>query len=705
MRKRAARKTERKSRVSRARPASARLRARPKPGTLHVSRAGPKSGTLRVPRAPRRAAFAIRDASQYRDLYEQIEVERKRLYDVLDGMNDPIVLVSPHFRIEFLNRKAKEYYGESRGQLCHRALRGASRHCQDCRLSRVLSGSEERLVYDLRDTQGRWLEVSITPLMGPGRPAGVILAMRDVSSRKQAEERLRASEEMFRSIIRYAGPGIVYVDLNGVHLDVNDAFCRMTGFSREELIGGGMPYPYWPKDQTPRFVRGMWNALEGGVRVVETVFIKKNGDRLPVRIHPSLVRDHTGTTVGGIGIFEDISSWETLQQELIYSQKMQTVGALVGGIVHEFNNLHCGIRLAVESTLAEPVSALPTRKELEAVLEGLERAESLTWQLNNFSKRSPSRRVSSRLSDIVDDALGFAGASLEKAGISVGLDRNVDVPEITLNPVQMAQAILNLILNARDAMAASQARRLRIEMGTAGKRAFVKLTDTGCGIPEECVGNIFDPFFTTKDTLDEQARSGFGLGLSVSEAIVKDHGGSIEVSSNVGVGSTFTIWLPLDVPSSVSRVSPPVELYARVKGKRILVAESDSVLRALLDDALRRAGGIVETSGSVDQSVFLLGARKYDVAVVGLELSDGTAEDILALISKKPLQERPATILLADKRVGSSYKKRSGVVPGAVVRKPVTLDSIYSALGAVVGRAEKKQARRSGRAGRFARGR
>jgi PAS domain S-box-containing protein len=635
------------------------------------------------------ALFVVRDVSQYRRLYQQIEMERKRLYDVLNGMNDPVVLVSPHFRIEFLNGTAREHFGECKGQLCHRALAGATRPCPDCKLPAVLSGKEERQVYEFRDKKGRWLEVSITPLLGPRGPAGGILAMRDISERKQVEEKIKASEEKFRSIIRHAGPGIVYVDLAGVHVDVNDAFCEMTGFSREELVGRGMPYPYWPKDQIPRFVRGMQNALEGGVNVAETVFVKKNGERLPVRIHPSLVRDHTGATVGEIGIFEDISSWETLQQELVYAQKMQTVGALAGGIVHEFNNLHCGMRLVIESVLAEIGHPLPIRKDLEAVLERLERANSITGQLKTFSQKMPSQKVRTSLSGVIEEALRFAAATLNKDKISVEFDRSRDVPELVLDRVQMAQAILNLILNAGDAMESSEVRRLRIETGVKEGRAFVRLSDTGSGIAEEYLDSIFDPFFTTKENRGEQVRSGFGLGLTVSEAITKDHGGTIDVSSTVGTGSTFTVWLPLETPSMVSRVSPPVELYTRVKGKRVLITENDSVLRTLLDNALRRAGCVVETTESVDQSVRLLGSRRYDIAVVDLELPDGRAEDILGAIEKGTPADRPATIVVTGRTPATGRKKP--VRPGAeaILYKPVTLDSLYTAVDMAIGKREK----------------
>ncbi len=606
-----------------------------------------------------------------------------------------ILVADKDRRIVDANRSACQLFETSRGKLLRMRLEDLRHDFSKIRYKRLLDAAlrppfvREEYVRRTRDGRQRTLDVIGARI----DRYYAIFVFRDVTELKHAAENIRASEEKFRSIIRDAGPGIVYVDLAGVHVDVNDAFCRMTGFSRDELVGRGMPYPYWPKDQISRFTRGMRRALDGGVTVLESVFVKKNGDRLPVRIHPSSVTDHTGAKVGEIAIFEDISSWETLQQELLYAQKMQTVGALAGGIVHEFSNLHCGVRLVIESALAEVAHPLPIRKDLEAALERLDRANSITELLKTFAQRTPSRRAHTSLSEVVREALGIAAATLTKDNVSVEVSTTRRVPELVLDRVQMVQAVLNLILNARDAMLSSETRLLRIETGTWEGRAFVRVSDTGSGIAAEYIGSIFDPFFTTKEDRREQVRTGFGLGLTVSEAIVRDHGGTIDVSSTVGAGSSFTAWLPLDVPPSMYGVSEPVELHARVKGKKIFVAENDTVLRTLLDNALRRAGCVVRTAGSAAQSARLMAGDRFDIAFIDLDLPDEGAEWVLTKIENRKPPDRPVTIFVDDRTRMRGRKKPIRRSAGAILYKPVTLESLYEALYAAAGACDRKRRR------------
>jgi CheY-like chemotaxis protein len=365
---------------------------------------------------------------------------------------------------------------------------------------------------------------------------------------------------------------------------------------------------------------------------------------------------------------------------------MQAVGALAGGIVHEFNNLHCGMRLVIETALAEIKTPPPIRKDLETVLERLERADSITGLLRTFARKTPSQRERVDLATVVEEALEIAAPTLNKDRVSVELNMATKVPELVLDRVQMAQALLNLILNARDAMESAVIRRLRIDTGVHEDRAFVRLSDTGCGIAAQHMDSIFDPFFTTKEDRGERVRRGFGLGLTVSEAIVRDHGGAIDVSSTVGAGSTFTVFLPLDVPSSVSHVKPSLDVRARVNGKRILVAENDSVLRALLDNALRRWGCVVETTTSADDSMKLLAGRRYYIAIIDLDLPPDGAGDVFDAVRKKEQEHRPIIILVAARTAAAAAARRRRALPGvhATLYKPLTLDSLHAALDAAI---------------------
>ena len=647
---------------------------------------------------PARTSSKVAPASRHPLRVKTSEISLRSLFD---HAWDAILVVDRNRYIVDANPSACQLFGSSRDRLLRMKIDSLRRDFSKRRYAQLLDGKLRpplvRGEHALRTKDSG--EKTLDAIGVRIDRSHAIFIVRDITELRRVEEKIKASEEKFRSIIRDAGLGIVYVDVAGVHVDVNDAFCEMTGYCREELVGHGIPYPYWPKDQTLRFARGMRNALEGRVTVAETAFIKKNGQRVPVRVHPSFVKDHTGVTVGEIGIFEDISSWETLQQELIYSQKMQTVGALAGGIVHEFNNLHCGMRLVIETALAEIRHPLPIKQDLEAVLERLERASSITGQLRAFAQKAPSRKASTSLPGVVEEALGMAAATLRKDRVSVELQLANNVPELVLDRVQMVQAVLNLILNARDAMESVEARRLTVQTGVEDGRAFVRLHDTGSGIAAEHLGSIFDPFFTTKEDRGEQVRSGFGLGLTVTETIVRDHGGAIDVSSAVGKGAAFTVWLPLDAPTMVPRTRPTPEFYARVRGKRVLIAENESVLRMLLGNAMRSVGCVVDAAGSGEQSLDLLVRGRHDVVVIGTGLQAGGAEKLLCAVGRKKTAARPATIAVLGEADTTGRKKAVSPRADAVLRAPVTLDSLYAALDAAVAAREKRRGRMPTRTG------
>ncbi len=520
-----------------------RLGAGPHPTT------GGKSRTTSSPRRLRPAAHPERDAKNLRHsnhLYTSL------FHHAWHG----IVVADRQGRFLDVNPAACELFGLSRSKLLRLRFDHFRQDYSRTRYKRLLDGKLRPPVVRgdhtllRRDGTKRLLD-ALGVRLDRDR---AMLIIRDVSEKRQAEEKLRASEEMFRSMIRHAGLGIAYTGLDGKHVDVNEAFCKMTGFSRDELIGCGMPYPYWPAEVTGRFTDSMRKALEGGIAIAETLFLRKDGSRFPVRIHPSVVRDHTGATVGVLGVFEDISSLKALQDELAYSQRIQTAGALAGGIAHEFSSIHLGIHWSIEQVLTLPDLPGAIREDLEVALAALQRASRIIKQLEAYSSRSPSQKTRCRLSDVVNDALELASRELEAGHVAVRVEHGQDMPELVVDPTQIGQVVLNLILNAKEAMSLSATKNLSVETGAEEQRMFVRVTDSGCGIPQEYLDHIFQSFITTKDDPNTGTVRGFGFGLPISDKIVRDHGGAIEVSTKVGIGSVFTVWLPVEPPRVASRV-------------------------------------------------------------------------------------------------------------------------------------------------------
>jgi CheY-like chemotaxis protein len=208
---------------------------------------------------------------------------------------------------------------------------------------------------------------------------------------------------------------------------------------------------------------------------------------------------------------------------------------------------------------------------------------------------------------------------------------------------------------------------------------FVKVTDTGSGIAPENIDRVFQPFFTTKEGSGEQDTRGSGLGLAVSETIVREHGGRIEVSSTQGEGTTFTVWLPAG--REVPDVAPfPSPMSSSGGGSRILVIDDEEVVRTLLDRALKRAGYVVESTASGGEGLRLVTGKEYDIVLVDLLIPDVNGMDVLRAMGKMPEGRRPAMVVLSGRPGIEESEELQQLGVSGVLQKPITLQSLYACL-------------------------
>jgi signal transduction histidine kinase len=238
-----------------------------------------------------------------------------------------------------------------------------------------------------------------------------------------------------------------------------------------------------------------------------------------------------------------------LQEQLAQAVKMEAVGTLAGGIAHEFNNINGEIIAFIDLTLEMDGLPSEARRNLEEARSSAVAGAELTKSLLAFARKDVGERKRVHLRHVVDRVLQLMEKQLVWEGITVALSHAAGVPFVLANASLLESVVMNLVINARHAMLKSHEKRLIIDTGLADGRAFMRIKDTGCGIPEANIGRIFEPFFTTKGALasgevyDGKAH-GTGLGLSVCHAIVEGHGGELTVNSQVGKGATFTVLLP-----------------------------------------------------------------------------------------------------------------------------------------------------------------
>ncbi|MFH1102516.1 MAG: PAS domain S-box protein [Pseudomonadota bacterium] len=374
---------------------------------------------------------------------------------------------------------------------------------------------------------------------------------------------LRKREDKYRLILESIEEGYFEVDLTGNLTFLNDAICVITGYAREELLG--MNNRQYTTEETARKMSRIFNeVLQTGksARVTDYEIFKKDGSAAVLELSTSLMKNEEGRPVGFRSVVRDVTDRlisererTTLEEQLRQAQKMEAIGTLAGGIAHDFNNMLQVISGYTQLLLMKNNANDSNRKHLEAIELSVQRAGDLIRQLLIFS-----RKVESTLKPVdLNKEIGHVARLLERTMskmINIELYLVKDPFKINADPIQLEQILMNLGINAGDAMpdggnlvfctenhiVEKSASKSYLDL-KPGKYVLLSVKDTGCGIPENIREHIFEPFFTTKER-----GKGTGLGLAMVYGIVKNHGGHITCTSGVGEGTIFKIYFPAHLP-------------------------------------------------------------------------------------------------------------------------------------------------------------
>jgi len=445
--------------------------------------------------------------------------------------------------------------------------------------------------------------------------------------RKRAETKLRESERRFRATFEQAAVGIAHFDPNGHMLRVNRKLCDILGYTHEELLARALPdvirlrKPGEPDGIAHQDLAQLGTWRDGIYRAEQELL---RSDRVPVwcQVTVAPVLGEAGDLDYFAGVVEDISERKRLEEQFLQSQKLRAIGQLAGGIAHDFNNLLTTI-LGYCELLQKKIPPLgPGRTYVDEICHAGERASSLTAQLLAFSRKQILKPRPLDLNEVVE---GIDQLLRRLIGQHMALDTRLDpgLGAVRADPVQIEQVLMNLVMNARDAMPGGG--RIRIETGNEtlaemppgegdsnlppGEYVTVSVSDTGIGMDEATLAQIFEPFFTTKEK-----GKGTGLGLATVYGIVKQSGGAIVVSSSLGKGTTFRVYLPRTeaAPTSVSeelesgfedekrRGLDEAELHGV---ETVLFVEDDETLRELTRSVLADAGYTVIDASSGNEAL------------------------------------------------------------------------------------------------------
>ncbi len=577
-------------------------------------------------------------------------------------------------------------------------------------------------ILERADSSRRNVIASIDPILDPaGRLIGAISVLQDItplreSGRLESEAASRGPESRLQQFMNSGLSGVFHWTLDdqgGCITDANDTFVAMTGYTREEMQSGMIRRE---KITPPGYEKVVQRAVEqlltvGVTTAYETEFIAKDGHRVPVLLHSAMLqREKNSGASAAIDLSELHAMREKarlLEAQMVHTQKMEAMAQLAGGIAHDFNNL-----LMVISGQAELLLEATDRRQIEArtnqILNATASAGQLTRKLLAFSRKQELASSTFDVNQLISGATDLIKDLLPK-NIAVELRLSSDPCWIHADRAQMEQTVINLILNARDAMPEGGALSLStsaiaIETHAAGLHgevpaggyALITIADTGQGIPEQLLERIFEPFFTTKPR-----ERGTGLGLSIAQGIVSQSGGQLRVRSRVDCGTTFSVYLPsAERPAKAVAKSRPCPLgrsnESCAREGTILVVDDEEMVRTSVRMFLERYGLKVADCADSDEALRIGSELKDEMVllITDFMMPKMTGGELAQLLAKQR-PELPVIFMsgyaagdIGDERLaGAKFLDGTKILDGAKIlaeakflQKPFTRAKLMDAV-------------------------
>jgi PAS domain S-box-containing protein len=509
-----------------------------------------------------------------------------------------------------------------------------------------------------------------------------------IAEREQAEEALRESEERYRSVLEASPDPVVAYDMEGKVIYVNPVFTQVFGWISEELLGGKIDYV--PEDNWPETQMMIDMVLAGeNFSGIESRRYTKQGNIVDVTISGSIYLDRDGNPAGSIHVLRDITERKRLEAQLQYAQKIEAVGTLAGGVAHDFNNLLMGIQGNVSLMLMDMDSAHPDYERLKNIEKQIQSGARLTSHLLGYARKGKYEVKPLDLNQLVEETSDTFGRT--KKEITIHQEPAEDSFPVEADPGQIEQVLLNLFVNASDAMPGGGKLILKTMNVThkdmkgklyepkAGNYVLLTVTDTGIGMYKKTMERIFDPFFTTK----EMGR-GTGLGLASAYGIIKAHGGYIDVDSRRGHGTTFSIYLPA-TEKEVQRVVRTAERVAKGTGKVLLVDDEEVVLE-VGQELLEATGYTVLTAKDGKEAIKVYRKNRDNIDIVVLDMVMPNMGGGEAYDRMKEMNPNVKVLLSSGFSIDGEASEILERGCSGFIQKPFTMKELSGEIGKILGK-------------------
>ncbi|TLS75588.1 PAS domain S-box protein [Mariprofundus erugo] len=449
---------------------------------------------------------------------------------------------------------------------------------------------------------------------------------REISDRRQAEERLRKISEA----VHQAGEAVIITNRQGVIEYINPACSDITGYSLEELVGQ-TPAILKSNQQNPEFYATLWQTITGGEVWHGTLIDKrKDGILYPAMMSVAPIRDEHGEITHFVSIQQDMSDQKRLEEQFIQSQKMEALGTLVGGIAHDFNNMLAGINgniFLAKKAVLKPDKITDRLEQIEALTT---RASEMIRQMMAFARKDTTKKRELDLGEQMRTIIRLAKTAIpESTRLTLALDET-ELPVLG-DATQLHQIILNLVNNAQHALSGRDQPQITIGLQqfeaskafmtlhpelTTPHLAHIYVSDNGQGISEAILSRVTEPFFTTKE-----AGKGTGLGLAMVFGAIQSHRGKLVIESAEGVGTTIHIYLPLHTTDRPAQDAHEVQTsIVAANGECILLVDDDELLRNVLREGLESLGYRVTTAVNGRQAMQIYSEQSADIDLVLIDV-------------------------------------------------------------------------------------
>jgi two-component system cell cycle sensor histidine kinase/response regulator CckA len=531
-----------------------------------------------------------------------------------------------------------------------------------------------------------WVDTTIVPFLDTrGKPYQYIAIRYDITERKRAEERIREQA----ALLDQAQDAILVRDLEDRILFWNKGAENIYGWTKEEATGKNAREILFREDLS-QFERAREALLEKGEWAGELRQVTKRGDEITVESRWTLVGDDKGEPRSVLVINTNITERKRIESQFLRAQRMESIGTLAGGIAHDLNNILSPILMSIDM-LRLKLNDEGSQQYLKMLHTSAERGADMIKQVLSFARGVQGERIPIDTKYLIKDVVKILKDTLPKS-IAIKFNLPDKLSPVSADATQVHQVLMNLCVNARDAMPQGGELTIKAENivldenyarmhleAKPGRYVMITIIDTGMGIPPETLNKIFEPFFTTKEM-----GKGTGLGLSTALTIVRSHGGFVNVYSEIGKGSQFSFYLPaIEMGAATQAVEEQPEL-AVGHGELVLVVDDEESIREITKGTLETFGYKVLTAGDGTEAVALYAENKNEIKVVLTDMM-------------MPFMDGPATIRALQKlnpqvkiiaASGLAANEKAAEAASAGVRtflpKPYTAEKLLTALAQIL---------------------